>query len=157
MPTGISSLLDDNTLVTSKKDVANLLNTYFSMVYAKENINYLSVAYEAVPFNGSTLSDGVVTPKVIEGNLRTLNCIKSQGLDGIPARFLKELSKELALSLSTLFRNSIESGVLPLLCKTDILTPFLEKEHVVSQTIIDQLVLHVFCVKYFSQLSWMLL
>ena len=43
-----------------------------------------------------------------------LNCNKSQGPDGIPARVLKELSKELALPISIIFNKSIESGVLPL-------------------------------------------
>ena len=50
----------------------------------------------------------------IEEKLRMLNCNKSQGPDGIPARVFKELSKEQALTLSILFSESIESGVLPL-------------------------------------------
>ena len=35
MPTGISSLLNGNTLVSSEKDKTNLLNRYFSRIYAK--------------------------------------------------------------------------------------------------------------------------
>ena len=45
MPTGISSLLDGNTLVSSEKDKANLPSMYFSRIYAKENMNNLPVAY----------------------------------------------------------------------------------------------------------------
>ena len=70
MPTGISSLLDGNTLVSSENDKANLLNSYFSRIYAKENMINLPVAYEAAHSNGSTLSDVVIT-------LRMFICDKS--------------------------------------------------------------------------------
>ena len=81
-----------------------------------------------------------------------LNCNRSQGPDGIPARVLEELSKELAPPLSILFSISIESGVLPLKWKTAIVAPIFFKEHAVTQ-----LVLHVSCVKYLNQLFGMLL
>ena len=67
-PTGISSLLDGNALVTSEKDKASLKNTYFSMVYSKKNMSNHPVVNEAVRSNGSTLSDVVTTPKAIEKN-----------------------------------------------------------------------------------------
>ena len=69
IPTGISSLLDGNTLVSSEKDRANLLNRYFSRIYTKENMNIPPVAYEAACTNGSTLSDVVITSKAVEEKL----------------------------------------------------------------------------------------
>ena len=48
-------------------------------------MNNLPFAYEATCFNGSTLSDVVITPKVIEEKLGMSNCNKSQGPDGISA------------------------------------------------------------------------
>ena len=86
MPTGISSLLDDNTLVSSEKDKANLLNMYFSRICTKENMSSLPVAYEGAHSYASTLSDVVITPKALEEKLRMLNCIKPQGPDGITAK-----------------------------------------------------------------------
>ena len=99
MPTWITSLLDGNTLVSSENDNANLLNRFFSRIYAKENMNNFPVAYEAAQSNGSTLSDVVITPKAVEKKLRMLNCNRSHEPDGIPARVLTELSMELALPL----------------------------------------------------------
>ena len=77
-------------------------------------MNNLPVVYEAAHSNGGTLSDVVITPKVVEEILRMLICNKSQGPDGIHARVLMKLSRELALPLSVQFNKSIESGVLSL-------------------------------------------
>ena len=63
IPTGISSLLDGNSLVSSEKDKDNFLNMYFSRIYAEENINNLPVAYRASHSYGGTLSDVVITPR----------------------------------------------------------------------------------------------
>ena len=120
-------------------------------------MNNLPAAYQTACSNWSTLFDMVITPKAVEEKLRILNCNKSQGADGILARVLNELSRELALPISILCNKLIESGVLPLHWKTAIVTPVFSKEHIVTQTIIDQLILHEFCGKYLSQLSGMLL
>ena len=45
----------------------------------------------------------VITPKAVEEKLRMSNCNNSQGPHGITARVLKEMSKELALTLNVLF------------------------------------------------------
>ena len=77
-------------------------------------MNNLPVAYETVRSNRSTLSDVVNTPKAVDIRLAMLNCNKTLGPDGIPARVLMELRGELALPISILFNKSIESEVLPL-------------------------------------------
>ena len=120
------------------------------MIYPKGNRNNLLASNEVAHFNMSTLPNMVITPKVVEEKHRMLNCNKSQGPGGIPARVLKEL----ALLLSILFNKSIESRVLPLQLKIAIATLFLKKEHIVTKTITNQLVLHIFNAKYWSQLSW---
>ena len=56
-----------------------------------------------------------------------LNCNKSHGPDEVPARVLKELSKELALPFRISFNKSIDTEVLPLQWKTIIVTPVLKK------------------------------
>ena len=88
MQTGISSLLDGNTLVSSEMDKANLLNTYFPRIFTKENMSNHHVAIEAACSNRSTFSDMVITPYAAEEKIRMLSSNKPQGTDGIPARLL---------------------------------------------------------------------
>ena len=66
IPTGISSLLDGNTLGCSEKGKASLLNTYFSRVYTKESMKQhnLMGAYCILYL--------VITPKAVKVKLRML-------------------------------------------------------------------------------------
>ena len=78
-PTGISSVLDGSTLVSSEKDRGNLLNRYFSKIYTKESLDNFHVAYEAAHSNGSTLSDVVITLMAVEERHGMLSCHRSHG------------------------------------------------------------------------------
>lgn len=62
---------------------------------------------------GITISDIRVTQIAVEKKLRELDASKAQGPDGIPAKVLKELCKEIALPFTHLFNKSLESGCIP--------------------------------------------
>ena len=59
------------------------------------------------------MADIRITPEAVEKKLRELDPNKSQGPDMIPAKVLKELSRELSFPLSFLFNLSLEMGILP--------------------------------------------
>ena len=64
--------------------------------------------------NGCTITDLRVTPNAVQNKLAGLDPNKANGPDNIPARLLKELSKELSLPYCLLFNKSLESGEIPL-------------------------------------------
>ena len=111
---GVSSLQDGmGQLSVTDKERANTLNTFFSSVFTRDNLNNLPRTLTGDESDGITLADIRVTPDVIYDKLCKLNKRKTQGPDSIPPRVLIELGKELSLPLSILFNKSIEDGKIP--------------------------------------------
>ena len=111
---GISSLRDkDGNLKTSDKERADILNEFFTSVFLKEDMTNIPNMGEGSFSKGKIMSDIEITPESVEKKLNALKPNKAQGPDQIPPRVLKELSKELAVPLSILFKKSIEEGKIP--------------------------------------------
>jgi hypothetical protein len=110
----VSSLATkDGDLAVTDEHKANILNTFFSSVFTRENITNLPNIELASRSNGAMLSDVLITPQAVKEKLCKLDASKAFGPDGIPPRVLKELHAELALPISILFNKSVESGVVP--------------------------------------------
>ena len=111
---GIATLKkSDGSIADTDREKTDLLNSFFTSVFTKENLEDLPSVDLNNKSNGITLHDISVTPKAVELKLRELNPSKAQGPDLIPPKVLKELCKELAHPLAYLFNVSLESGSIP--------------------------------------------
>ena len=54
-----------------------------------------------------------ISISLVLSHLNSLNPAKSIGPDALPARFLKEISDEIAAPLTDIFNHSLSSGVFP--------------------------------------------
>ena len=111
---GISPLTDkEGKTAVTDKDKANILNSFFSSVFTKEDLNNIPKSEEEGRSKGIALTDIQVTPAAVNKKLKDLNPNKAQGPDKIPPRVLKELADVLDTPLCILFNKSLESGVIP--------------------------------------------
>jgi len=103
-------LQHDGSAYSDSSAKANIFNNYFASIFTEED-------YSTVPtLNPQHLND--INPLTIstEGVAHLLQNIdpgKSGGPDGIPGRFLKELSFEIAPALTLIFETSIKQSILP--------------------------------------------
>ena len=125
---GISSLKDEKgNLVTSDRGRAELLNGFFTSVFLKEDTSNLPNVDEGEFSNQNNIKDIEISTEEVEKKLRKLNPQKAQGPDSIPPRVLKEISKEIAVPLSKLFKKSLETGIIPQEWKSAEVTAIFKK------------------------------
>ena len=111
--TGISPLKNkDGKLVCDDQGKAEILNSYFSSVFTKEDTDNVPTIPAKIP-PADNCTDVHVSIEEVKKKLSQINPNKAQGPDRVPAQILKELSEELALPLSILFNKSLETGELP--------------------------------------------
>ena len=110
--TGISNLkTSDGKATENDKEKADLLNSFFSSVFTKENTTNIPDLNHRN--NEQFICDLIITREAVEEKLSRLDPHKSMGPDKIPAFLLKSLSKELSLPLCIIFNKSISEGKLP--------------------------------------------
>jgi len=108
----VADLKDDTGQVLSDNTAkASALNNYFTSVFTKEDTENVPTL-ESVDTE-QKLSHIVIQPEDVQKRLLKLNTTKSAGPDGIHPRVMKELSHQLAIPLSILYKASLESGVVP--------------------------------------------
>ena len=79
----------------------------------------------------ATMPDINVTTEGIRKPLQKLNVNKASGPDMIPARILKELSEEIAPFLCTIYQKCLETGSIPDIWKTAIVSAIFKKGEVI--------------------------
>lgn len=107
----IPPLEKDGFIYSENLDKANLLNDYFRDQTVLPDHN--STLPDLPAFNGTPLSSLVLYPHEVESVLQTLPVGKAAGPDGINNRILKELSKEIAPPLCSIFNQSLNQGSVP--------------------------------------------
>ena len=128
---GISSLKQDDKLITDPIPKANVMNGQFKSVFS--NIDKItgkkfeSNCKLSIKSNYQTMSDITVTCEGIAKLLLNLNPNKEAGPDEIKPRVLKELATEIAPILTIIFQISLESGVVPSDWKTAHVAPVYKK------------------------------
>ena len=109
----VEDLIDkDGNLVTTDQHKADLLSSYFSSVFTREDP---SITIPCLPENefAHSLTNIDITPDKVEGKLKSLRSSASPGPDGFHPRILKELASWICHPLSSIFRKSLESGRVP--------------------------------------------
>ena len=123
---GIADLIkSDNTMASSSKDKANVLNDFFSSVFTREDRSYIPdfpTASYNVPF-----ADMTITIEDVRKKLDALNPNKATGPDEIPPRLLKELADVLAGPIAIIMNKSIQEGNLPSIWKKANVVPIFKK------------------------------
>ena len=101
-----------------------VLNTQFSFVFTKENLEY-------IPRRMSTgipkISNITVTEPGVTKLLRGLNENKAKGPDSVSPRLRKEVAHELSPALTFLFNQTLLTGEVPEDWKAANITPIFKK------------------------------
>jgi hypothetical protein len=104
---------------------ADVLNNFFSSVFTNEPPGNLPHMDDyPIDFN---MPDLEIKEEIVETLLKRLNPIKSCGPDGIHPKFLKEVSKELSIPLTILFKTSLETMQVPRKWKDARITAIFKK------------------------------
>ena len=109
--TGVAPLKDSGRLFNAPKDKAEILSRQYQSVYTQEDQDSPVPEPEGVPY--PCMKDFTVTEEGVEKLLHKSNPHKASGPDMIPARLLKECSKDLAPLLATIFNKSLQTGTVP--------------------------------------------
>ena len=109
--TGVSPLKDNGRLFNTARDKADILSRQYQSVYTKEDQDSPVPDPEGTPY--PRMEDFSVTEEGVEKLLQRSNPHKASGPDMIPARLLKECSKDLVPILTTIFNKSLQTGRVP--------------------------------------------
>ena len=115
---------DDGSLTVSDKDKAEVLNSFFSSVFTREDLSNMPAFEDKTDVK---LSEIVVSEDMICKKLENLDISKSCGPDNIHPRLLKELSGQLCVPLKILFEKSMKEGKLPSCWKRAEVKPLFKK------------------------------
>ena len=129
---GVSPLRDAGKLITDPREQAQILNNQFRSVFSpRHTIQLRSLNCTALHSQVSlTFLPAVTsTSQKREGEIcyRTSTPTKPCGPDGITPRLLKMIAEEITPALTLLYRNSYNSGTLPLDWKMAYITAVFKK------------------------------
>ena len=111
----ISSLLIDNQLITSAKQISNHLNNFFTSITEKINRNIAKAKKTHLsylgPENKNTIFLAPTVPEDIEDLISSMKTNKASGPNSIPTNILKLFKKEFSKPLSDMINMSFNQGV----------------------------------------------
>jgi hypothetical protein len=100
----------ENRTITDDKEMAELLNKFFSSVFTREDVQNVPSAAE---MEAPSLETMDITYRMVQEKTRSLKPGSAPGPDGIGPQLLQELQKELVPALVLIFRRSIQNGEVP--------------------------------------------
>ena len=109
------------------RDVAEIFNVYFSFVLNNDHQEIERTSPSNATYESSISELNLCVDDVLVA-LLNLDSNKATGPDGIPPRLLKETAHQIALSLCSLFNQSLSSGSLPDEWKLANIIPIYKKE-----------------------------
>ena len=126
---GVGPLKDaDGNMVLDDLRGANLLNSYFSSVFTRENLANVPDASKLVDDKSdNNLIDIEITEELVKKKLDLIKVDKSTGVDEIHPRMLFELRDVLVKPLTTLFNASLATSLVPLDWKSATVVPLFKK------------------------------
>ena len=106
--------------ILTVKPKAELLNSQFKSVFTRQDTEHID---KLLGPNYPTINPLVINPKGVGKLLSQLNLSKASGPDQIPCRILKGLSEEVAPVFCALFKQSLDTRILPSLWSQAHVTP----------------------------------
>jgi hypothetical protein len=123
--TAIGPLLDsEKKSITGEKEMADLLNGFFSSVFTREDLTSIPTATKR---GEETFEKVEITAKGIKAKIRNLKSFSAAGPDGIGPQLLQELQHELTPALVQIYRQSLRCGEVPEDWKLANVTPIFKK------------------------------
>jgi len=119
----IGPLMNGGKLVAGNREMAGLLNEFFASVFTLET-DSLPVLEEVT---SARITDICITEEEIVSRIGKLKEGKATGPDGIPARVIKELAREISKPLKIIFENSFSRGEVPRDWKLANVVPIFKK------------------------------
>ena len=113
---------DDGAVVSSAKEVADILNRQFTAFGLPDDPNYPVPPLSRSPMISSPLTCVRTTTSEVKKHLHKLKCGKSPGLDSISNEVLRSLAPSIAYPLAIIFNLSYRSGVFPSSWKSAVVT-----------------------------------
>ena len=113
---------DDGAVVSSAKEVADVLNRQFTAFGLPDDPNYPVPPLSRSPMISSPLTCVRTTTFEVKKHLHKLKCGKSPGLDNISNEVLRSLAPSIAYPLAIIFNLSYRTGVFPSSWKSAVVT-----------------------------------
>ena len=131
----VAMLKDEAGIVYTKpQEIANTFQKHFSSVYSNPNSEDVQVPTFSIPEVGHQMTEAMLefTAEVIEAAIGGLKNNSAPGSDGVPAQLLKRCKHVLAAPLASMWRRSLETGVVPSFYKLSLVTPLHKKENKIT-------------------------
>ena len=117
-----------NNVLKTSKEAANFLNSYFSSVFTKEDLENIPTPVSMYQGNLSEcLREITITESEVIARLNKINVGKSMGSDEVHGKLLYEIRHELAKPLTHMFNLSLESSCVPQDWRDANVTPLFKK------------------------------
>lgn len=117
-------ILQNGTIISDKKDIANSFNKYFKEVGENFARNIPDIKYSD---RTQSLRNSIYLQLTNENEviriIENLKCRKSPGVDGIRSETLKEIKLEIIKPLTYLINQCLQTGYFPQVLKTSIIKP----------------------------------
>ena len=124
---GIGPLTDeDGNVISDNKDMAQVLNQYFTTVFTDENMDNIPES-RCLCSDENILKDVDVSYEAVLKKLEETDPEKAPGDDSIHPVILRKLAQQLAKPLSMMFTRSLKSGQVPQDWRLANVTPIFKK------------------------------
>ena len=121
---GVGPLIDNGKLITDNKEMAKILNDYFSTVFVNDTNGPTNPPQAS---GCPSLENITVTKKQVTEKIENLKKTNSCGPDGITNLILHTFKNEVAGPLTKIFNKSLSSGTVPEDWKYANVTPIFKK------------------------------
>ena len=117
---------DGGDVVTDDATMAGMLNSFFSSVFTDEDLDHMPTP-ETLYHGDTPLLDADITPEKVKKKIDAMRANAAPGPDKLCPRLLKGVSEHICTPLSTIFKKSLDEGVVPADWRNANVTPIFKK------------------------------
>ena len=117
---------DGGDVVTDDATMAGMLNSFFSSVFTEEDLEHMPTP-DVLYHGDSPLLDADTAPEKVKKKIDAMRANAAPGPDKQCPRLLKPVSAHICTPLSTIFRKSLDEGVVPADWRSANVTPVFKK------------------------------
>ena len=121
-------------LHTKPQEIANTFQDHFSSVYSDPNSADRQAPSFSIPQVAHQMTEAMLefTVEDVEAAIGELKTNSAPGPDGVPAQLLKRCKQAISAPLASMWRRSLEAGVVPSFYKLSLVTPLHKKENKIT-------------------------